>query len=70
MALGGPTPVAGPGPVGLAAAVPRPLGFADLAGYLRVRWVEQGWSVRRMRAELKVGRAWLAAELHRLGFQQ
>jgi hypothetical protein len=34
------------------------LGFADLVSYLRVRRVEQGWSVRRMRAVLGVGRAW------------
>jgi AraC-like DNA-binding protein len=43
------------------------LGFAGLASYLRVRRVEQGWSVRRMRAELGVGRAWLVAEMRRLG---
>jgi hypothetical protein len=35
------------------------LGFQDLAGYLYARRVEQGWSVRRMRAELRVGRRWL-----------
>jgi hypothetical protein len=35
------------------------LGFADLAGYLKVRYVDQGWSVKRMRAELGVGRRWL-----------
>jgi len=46
------------------------LRFADLAGYLRVRRVEQGWSVRRMQAELGVGRAWLIAEMRRLGFKQ
>jgi hypothetical protein len=45
------------------------LGFADLAGYLRARRVEQGWSVRRMRAELHVGRRWLVAELDRLGLR-
>jgi hypothetical protein len=45
------------------------LGFADLAGYLWVRRVEQGWSVRRMRAELHVGRRWLVAELARLGLR-
>ena len=39
------------------------LGFADLAGYLRARHVEQGWSVKRMRAELGVGRTWLVGEL-------
>jgi hypothetical protein len=45
------------------------LGFADLAGYLRVRYVEQGWSVKRMRAELGVGRTWLVAQLARLGLR-
>ncbi len=35
------------------------LGFADLAGYLKARHMEQGFSVRRMRAELQVGRRWL-----------
>jgi hypothetical protein len=48
----------------------RELGFTDLAGYLRVRHVEQGWSVRRMRTELGVGKAWLVGEMHRLGFKQ
>jgi len=43
------------------------LGFQDLAGYLRARQVEQGWSVKRMRAELRVGRRWLVGELARLG---
>jgi hypothetical protein len=45
------------------------LGFADLAGYLRARHVEQGWSVTRMRAELGVGRRWLVGELARLGLR-
>lgn len=45
------------------------LGFADLASYLRVRHAQQGWSVRRMRAELGVGRAWLVAEMRRLGIK-
>jgi hypothetical protein len=35
------------------------LGFGDLAAYLQARHVEQGWSVKRMRAELRVGRRWL-----------
>jgi hypothetical protein len=35
------------------------LGFQDLAGYLKARHVEQGWSVKRMQAELGVGRRWL-----------
>ena len=45
------------------------LGFADLAAYLRARHVEQGWSVKRMRAELRVGRRWLVGELARLGLR-
>jgi hypothetical protein len=44
-------------------------GFADLAGYLKERYVEQGWSVKRMRAELGVGRRWLVGELARLGLR-
>jgi hypothetical protein len=43
------------------------LGFADLAAYLRARHVAEGWSVKRMRAELGVGRRWLVGELARLG---
>jgi hypothetical protein len=45
------------------------LGFADLAGYLRCRFVEQGWSIRRMRSELRVGRNWLVYQLARLGLR-
>jgi hypothetical protein len=45
------------------------LGFADLAAYLRARHLEQGWSVKRMRAELGVGRRWLVEELARLGLR-
>jgi hypothetical protein len=45
------------------------LGFQDLAGYLKARHVEQGWSVKRMRAELGVGRGWLVGELGRLGLR-
>jgi AraC-like DNA-binding protein len=45
------------------------LGFQDLAGYLRARHLEQGWSVKRMRAELGVGRRWLVGELARLGLR-
>jgi hypothetical protein len=45
------------------------LGFQDLAAYLRARRVEQGWSVKRMRAELGVGRRWLVGELARLGLR-
>ena len=46
------------------------LGFVDLAGYLQCRFVEQGWSIKRMRAELRVGRRWLVAELARLGVRR
>ncbi len=42
------------------------LGLADLGAYLRARHVAQGWSVRRMRAELGVSRRWLVGELARL----
>jgi hypothetical protein len=45
------------------------LGFQDLAGYLKARHVEQGWSVKRMRAELGVGRRWLVGELSWLGLR-
>jgi hypothetical protein len=43
------------------------LGFADLGGYLQRRYLEQGWSIKRMRAELGVGRSWLVAQMARLG---
>jgi len=42
------------------------LGFADLETYLRVRRVEQGWSLRRMLAELQVGSAWLKRQMAQL----
>ncbi len=42
------------------------LGFDDVEGYLLVRRVEQGWSLRRMLAELRVGSAWLKEQMHRL----
>lgn len=45
------------------------LGFEDLAAYLRARQVAQGWSIKRMRAELRVGRRWLVGELARLGLR-
>ena len=45
------------------------LGFEDLATYLQARHVAQGWSVRRMRAELRVGRSWLVGEMARLGLR-
>jgi hypothetical protein len=34
--------------------------------YLRVRRVGQGWSLRRMLAELQVGSVWLKDQMHRL----
>lgn len=43
------------------------LGFADLQGYLRVRRLEQGWPIRRIRAELGVDRAWLRRQMTELG---
>jgi hypothetical protein len=43
--------------------------LADLAAYLQARHVEQGWSVKRMRAELRVGRSWLVGEMARLGLR-
>jgi AraC-like DNA-binding protein len=43
------------------------LGFADLAGYLRVRRLEQGWPIERIAAELRVDRRSLRAQLSALG---
>jgi AraC-like DNA-binding protein len=45
------------------------LGFADLAEYLQRRYLEQGWSIKRMRAELGVGRSWLVTQMGRLGIR-
>ena len=45
------------------------LGVADLGGYLQCRYLEQGWSIKRMRAELQVGRNWLVAEMARRGIR-
>jgi hypothetical protein len=42
------------------------LGFASVEEYLRVRRVGQGWSLRRMLAELRVGSAWLKGQMDRL----
>jgi len=42
------------------------LGFADIQAYLQARRVQQGWPLRRMTAELHVGRAWLNAQLRQL----
>jgi hypothetical protein len=43
------------------------LGFADVEDDLGVRRVGQGWSLRRLLAELRVGSAWLKERMHRLG---
>src|SRR6266511_3215242 len=43
------------------------LGFADVEDYLRVRRIEQGWSLRRMLAELHAAPGWLKDQMHRLG---
>jgi hypothetical protein len=45
------------------------LGFNDLPAYLQARQVEQGWPVKRMRAELRVGLRWPIGELARLGLR-
>jgi AraC-like DNA-binding protein len=42
------------------------LGFADLEAYLRVRRLQQGWPMRRLRAELRVDRAWLRQQMTQL----
>jgi hypothetical protein len=42
------------------------LGFASVEEYLRVRRVQQGWSLRRMLAELRAGSAWLKDQMQRL----
>jgi len=46
------------------------LGFADLPSYLQARYVDQRWPVKRMRADLRVGRNWLVDQMTRLGFRQ
>lgn len=46
------------------------LGLLYLVAYLQCRIVEQGWSIRRIRAELAVSRNWLVAEMARVGFRQ
>ncbi len=42
------------------------LGFASVEEYLRVRRVGQGWSLRRMLTELRVGSAWLKGQMDQL----
>ncbi len=42
------------------------LGFADMEHYLRMRRVEQDWSLRRILAELHVGSAWLKDQMNQL----
>jgi hypothetical protein len=48
----------------------RALGFVDLGAYLADRYVGRGWSLRRVRAELRVSAAWLRAELVRRGIHR
>jgi hypothetical protein len=45
------------------------LGFAGLDEYLWDRYVVQGWSVRRLCAELGVSHGWLDQQLTRLGLR-
>jgi hypothetical protein len=45
------------------------LGFTDLASDLHTRVVQQGWSIRRTRAELRVSRAWLVEQMDQLGLR-
>lgn len=45
------------------------LGFGDLTAYLEARYVQQGWSIRQIRAELRVGRAWLAGQIAQVGLR-
>jgi IS30 family transposase len=45
------------------------LGFAALEEYLQDRYVGQGWSMRRLGAELGVGHGWLDQQLRRLGMR-
>jgi hypothetical protein len=42
------------------------LEFGELAAYLRVRRVEQGWPLAQIQAELGAGRRWLRAQLDSL----
>ncbi len=46
------------------------LGFTDLASYLQTRMIQEGWSIRRMRAELRVSRSWLVEQLLQLGLRR
>jgi len=46
------------------------LGFTDLAGYLQTRMIQEGWSIRRIRAELRVSRAWLVGQIDQLGLRR
>ncbi len=46
------------------------LGFTDLASYLHCRVIEEGWSIRRIRAELRVGRAWLVGQIDQFGLRR
>ncbi len=46
------------------------LGFTDLATYLHDRVIEEGWSIRRIRAELRVSRAWPKGQMDHLGLRR
>jgi AraC-like DNA-binding protein len=46
------------------------LGFATLAAYLQDRRVDKGWSLRRMRAELKVSAVWLRKEVAQMDIER
>jgi len=41
-------------------------GLSGTHKYLRVRRVEQGWSLRRILAVLQVGSAWLTDQMNQL----
>ena len=43
------------------------LGFADFEEYVRMRRLQQGWPIRRLRVELGVDRAWLRQQMTKLG---
>ncbi len=45
------------------------LRFAGIEEYLRDRYVQEGWSLRRMGGELRVGHGWLCEQLTRLGLR-
>ena len=46
------------------------LGFTDLASYPQTRMIEEGWSIQRVRAELRVSRSWMDEQLLQLGLRR